>query len=82
MVKYSTDETDFFFFYFFYFSFEDVIITLIFQKFILVQFFTTSLKTSKATNCFKLSLKSQGSPSHEARARYRSSHTIVLNVWT
>ena len=55
-------------------SSEDAIITLIFQKSILAQYFTTSLKMSKATNCLKLSLKSRGSPNHEAHARYRSSH--------
>ena len=53
---------------------EDVIITLIFQKSIIAQHFTTSLKTSKATNCSKLSLKSRGRPNHEAHARYRNSH--------
>ena len=55
-------------------SSKDAIITLIFQKSILAQYFTTSLKISKTTNCLKLSLKSQGSPNHEAHARYHSSH--------
>ena len=55
-------------------SSEDAIITLIFQKSILAQYFTTSLKISKATNCLKLSLKSRESPNHEAHVRYRSSH--------
>ena len=55
-------------------SSEDAIITPIFQKSILAQYFTTSLKISQAINCFKLSLKSRGSPNHEAHARYRSSH--------
>ena len=67
-------------------SSEDAIITLIlaqyfatslfssiFRKSILAQYFATSLKISKATNCLKLSLKSRGSPNHEAHARYRSS---------
>ena len=45
-----------------------------FQKFILAQYSTTSLKISKAANCFRFLLKSQGSPNHEACARYRSSH--------
>ena len=54
-------------------SSEDAIITLIFQKSILAQYFTTSLKISKATNWLKLSLKSRGNPNHEAHARYRSS---------
>ena len=55
-------------------SSEDAMITLIFQKSILAQYFTASLKISKATNCLKLSLKSRGSPNHEAYARHRSSH--------
>ena len=45
-----------------------------FQKSILAQYFTTSLKISKAANCFRFSLKSRGNPNHKARARYRSSH--------
>ena len=36
--------------------------------------FQTSLKISKVTNCFKLSIKCRGSRNLEARARYRSSH--------
>ena len=55
-------------------SSEDALITLIFQKSILAQYFTTSLKISKATNCFNLSLTSRGSTNHEAHVRYRSSH--------
>ena len=34
-------------------------------------YFTQNIK---ATNCFKLSIKSQGSPNYEAHARYHGSH--------
>ena len=37
-----------------------------FQKSILAQYFTTSRKMSKAANCFRFFLKSQGSPNHKA----------------
>ena len=43
-------------------------------KSILAQYFTTSLKISKAATCFRFLLKSRGSPNHEACARSRSSH--------
>ena len=55
-------------------SSEDALINLIFQKPILAQHFTTSLKLSKATNRFKLSLWSRGSPNHEAPAQYCCTH--------
>ena len=45
-----------------------------FQKSILSQYFTTSLKISKAATCFKFSSKFRESSNHKTGARYRRSH--------
>ena len=45
-----------------------------FQKSMLSEYFTTSLKISKAANCFRFSSKSRVSPNHKACVRYCNSH--------
>ena len=44
------------------------------QMLLITEYFTTSLKISKAANCLRFLLKSRESPNHEACARYCSSH--------
>ena len=63
-------------------SSEDAIITLTFQRSILAQYFTTSLKISHPNKLFQVVIKTLKGVQIKKPVRDIAAATIVLSVWT